>query len=239
MALFQRLLMPTVRVSILSDDKIFFEGLRRILAGEGSLFFVRLSEHTAPALAVRTAGVRVLLLDARMNDAFGICRLLNDDAEGPSVIMVQLTEGEASAGDALAAGARGMLPRSASPEDVSKAVVAVFNGAIWAPRDVIVAQWLRSLKRAAVERAEPQGATNAPLTARELQVLHCAAAGLGNKEVAEALTISEATVKVHLTRIFQKLGVHGRARLAAVYHNVTPPDVRVEPPVVTPARRPA
>ena len=50
--------------------------------------------------------------------------------------------------------------------------------------------------------------------------LRYAAAGLGNKEVASRLSISEATVKVHLTHIFQKLGLRGRGELAAAYHGL-------------------
>ena len=55
------------------------------------------------------------------------------------------------------------------------------------------------------------------------EVFRYAAAGLGNKEVAGRLAISEATVKVHLTHIFQKLGVRGRAELAAAFHGVISP----------------
>ena len=55
---------------------------------------------------------------------------------------------------------------------------------------------------------------------REIFLL--AATGLANKELASRFAIGEATVKAHLTRIFQKLGVRGRAELAAVYHGVVP-----------------
>ena len=58
------------------------------------------------------------------------------------------------------------------------------------------------------------------LSRREREVLRHAATGVGNKELAHRLSISEATVKVHLTHIFQKLGVPGRAALAAAYHQV-------------------
>jgi DNA-binding CsgD family transcriptional regulator len=54
------------------------------------------------------------------------------------------------------------------------------------------------------------------------EVFQHAATGKGNKELAVALAVSEATVKVHLTRIFQKLGLRGRAELAAAYHGLLP-----------------
>ena len=61
------------------------------------------------------------------------------------------------------------------------------------------------------------------LSARERDVFRLAAGGLGNKALAERLAISEATVKVHLTHIFQKLGVRGRSELAAAYHGLLNP----------------
>ena len=61
------------------------------------------------------------------------------------------------------------------------------------------------------------------LSRREREIFRHAASGLANKELASRLAIGEATVKAHLTHIFQKLGVRGRAELAALYHGVTPP----------------
>jgi DNA-binding NarL/FixJ family response regulator len=58
------------------------------------------------------------------------------------------------------------------------------------------------------------------LSTRETEVFRHAATGVGNKELADRLAISQATVKVHLTHIFQKLGVQSRAELAAAYHGL-------------------
>jgi len=60
------------------------------------------------------------------------------------------------------------------------------------------------------------------LSRREREIFRHAASGLANKELATQFAIEEATVKAHLTRIFQKLGVRGRAELAAVYHGGQP-----------------
>jgi len=65
-------------------------------------------------------------------------------------------------------------------------------------------------------------------------VLRHAAAGLANKELADRLAISEATVKAHLTRIFQKVGCHSRAELAAAFHGIAQFDV--DPPAKRPLR---
>jgi DNA-binding CsgD family transcriptional regulator len=71
----------------------------------------------------------------------------------------------------------------------------------------------------AKRRLESRDVVDARLSRREREVLRHAATGISNKELAARLDISEATVKVHLTRIFQKLGISSRAALAATYHD--------------------
>ena len=66
------------------------------------------------------------------------------------------------------------------------------------------------------------GPLYALLSHREREVFQHAATGKGNKELAVTLAVSEATIKVHLTRIFQKLGLRGRAELAAADHGLLP-----------------
>ena len=73
------------------------------------------------------------------------------------------------------------------------------------------------------------------LSKRESEIFRHAAAGLSNKELADRLAISQATVKAHLTRIFQKLGLRRRTGLAAAYHGLIPPSPEAAPP--PPARR--
>jgi DNA-binding CsgD family transcriptional regulator len=94
----------------------------------------------------------------------------------------------------------------------------VREGQIWARRQTIEA-WA---ERIIAGPSEPPriAALELGLSTREKEVLRHAATGLSNKELAGRLAISEATVKVHLTHIFQKLGVRGRAELAAVYHGL-------------------
>jgi DNA-binding NarL/FixJ family response regulator len=159
----------------------------------------------------------VLLIDARSRGAEDLCVALEQDG-GPPIVCVGLGEDGISALGALGAGARGVLFKSAPPEDVTKAIHVVLNGGIWAPRQVLVAACLSQRPRSS---ALP--ALDRRLTPREMEVLRHAAAGLGNRELAFTLAISEATVKAHLTSIFQKLGLSGRARLAAAYHGIVSP----------------
>jgi DNA-binding NarL/FixJ family response regulator len=117
--------------------------------------------------------------------------------------------------DALAAGARGVIHKDAPITDVVRAVHAVDDGSVWAPRHVVLDAWLRH------RRSTPDAAARfleRRLSNREAEVLRWVATGMTNKELAERLAISPATVKAHLTRIFEKVGIRRRAELIATYH---------------------
>jgi DNA-binding NarL/FixJ family response regulator len=122
--------------------------------------------------------------------------------------------------DALTAGARGIVYKKEPLSDVAKAVAAVGKGLVWAPRHIVVAAWTRTRSRAAHPETAADPNVAGRLSDREREVFRYAATGLGNRELADRLSISEATVKVHLTHIFQKLGVHSRGALAAAYFGI-------------------
>jgi DNA-binding NarL/FixJ family response regulator len=149
------------------------------------------------------------------------------------VIFVGAPDDDAWATAVLSAGARGILTRTADRDDLIKAIEVVRDGGIWARR-----RWLNAcvlhIVGASKHQHAAQDTLEARLSRREREVLLHAATGVGNKELAERLSISEATVKVHLTHIFQKLGVPGRAALAATYHQVGV-DVRI--PALAPSGR--
>lgn len=215
--------MAQIRVSIRSDDNIFSDGLRRIITTDASLIYIALPPGMPIEAAVTSAATDVLLLDVRVENAYQVCERLQQAEGHRPVILVQLPVDDAPATQALATGARGILQHNARPADVPLAIHTVARGEVWAPRHIVVAAWLHALNPVAAKRDARLNFDAAHLTSRELEVLHHAAAGLGNRELAERLAISEATVKVHLTRVFQKLGLRGRARLAAIYHDVHQP----------------
>ena len=211
--------MSSVRVGVLSDHRLFSESVWRIIAGHGSF---RPLGVTADTLVQASGAARpqILLLDSRVDGALDLCRRCAPARE-PRIILVAVPEDDMSAADGLIAGARGILYRSATSKDVVKAVTLVHQGKIFAPRHVVAAAWEKCKPGAA---ADERIAGWQRLSAREREVLRYAAAGLANKELAQQLTISEATVKVHLTHVFQKLGCRSRAELAAAYHGILPID---------------
>ena len=193
-------------MAVVTDDNLFREGLIRILSHEKAFTIV---EATA---------CQVLVLDGRMEDAFARCSAVKREG-GPRVVLVAAPIDPTWVNASLAAGARGILARTARPEDLLKAVRVVHEGQIWASRRAIEA-WAESMAAGPPQRHPAAAALERGLSERERDVLRLAAEGLGNRELADRLAISQATVKVHLGHIFEKLGVSGRAQLAAAYHGV-------------------
>ena len=158
------------------------------------------------------------LVDSRVPAALELCSMLKREAGRPVILFMAAPDDEAWAVEALVAGARGILARDARAEELIKAIRVVHEGQIWARRQTIEA-WAERIIVGAPDSGRI-AALEQGLSSREREVLRHAATGLSNKELAGRLAISEATVKVHLTHIFQKLGVRGRAELAAVYHGL-------------------
>jgi DNA-binding NarL/FixJ family response regulator len=199
--------MSAIRVAVLSATQLFAESLARLVDREP--LFVRVG-------GAGDANVDVLLVDSNLEDLFDIC-VRHASAGRARIVALGVPEEGAKAEDLLIAGARGLLFRHARECDLLQAVPHVHAGKIWAPRHVVAAAWEKSWSDAVpVERLA--GWTR--LSAREREVLRYAASGFANKELADRLAISEATVKVHLTHIFQKVGCRTRSELAAVYHGL-------------------
>jgi DNA-binding NarL/FixJ family response regulator len=158
-------------------------------------------------------------------DTIGALRLCEDlSAHGkPRVVMIGVPDTMEAAIDALRAGAFGIVYKTQPLSDVSRAVDVVARGEVFAPRHVVLALWMR-FRTDGARRPEPiEREGSKRLSCREREVLQYVAVGLSNRELATRLLISEATVKVHLTHIFQKLGVRRRAALAAAYFGIVQP----------------
>jgi DNA-binding NarL/FixJ family response regulator len=213
-----------VRVGFLTESRIHAEGLRRILASDSSFVVVG---DTLPGAAhdfVKQTPVDILIADGQLQDALALCRELRRNKARPWVILLS-AEGDDDWGmNALESGARGILGKSASAEVLSKAIHVVHSGQFWASRRV-VARIVEALAARATT-VDPVDARLQRLSRREQEVVRHAATGLRNQEIGERLRISDSTVKAHLTRIFQKVGVRDRSQLMALYHGYRPSDAR-------------
>lgn len=212
--------MALVRIALLSDDRLFCDGVAGILLAE-SEFTVTIYDLER---AASIAGADVVLIDSRVADALSLC-----DAVLPALSLLIAAPGDDTfCREALCAGARGVLPKTARAHELLQAVRVVYNGSVWAPRRVM-ASCITHLTAAAATHRQGAARPEQQLSRREREIFLQAATGLANKELASQFAIGEATVKAHLTRIFQKLGVRGRAELAAVYHGIVPMRPRPRP----------
>jgi DNA-binding NarL/FixJ family response regulator len=207
-----------VRIAVLSDDCQMSEAWTRAINADGAYLAVALTNGAGLRLTLASTHPDFVVIDQQLPGALSVCADVSR-AEGPRVIVANILDADDGALNALSAGARGVIFATAPPDDIVKALRVVANNQVWAPRQVIVASWIR-LRTEHEKRAAAELALAERLSTRELEVFRFAAAGLGNKQVADRLSISEATVKVHLTHIFQKLGLRGRGELAAAYHGL-------------------
>ncbi len=151
----------------------------------------------------------VALLDIQMSDLDGVqvARVITRESLSTRTLFLSAYFDQEIVYKALAAGAAGYLSKDARGNEIADAVVAVARGETVLGRDIqaAVAQRIR-------QTAERTGPT---LSAREREVLELVSAGLSSPEVARRLNLSTTTVKTHLQRIYEKLGVGERAAAVA------------------------
>lgn len=206
--------MSTVRIALLSDDRLLCDGVFRILQSEPSFEIITLDAASSGQPA---ADVDLILIDSRLDGAVELCAA----AEPAAAVLIAAPNDAIWCREALCAGASGVLIKNSGAGELLEAVRVVLDGSVWAPRRVMAA-CIKHLLAGTVARRAGDARLEQQLSRREREIFRHAAAGLANKELASRFAIGEATVKAHLTRIFQKLGVRGRAELAAVYHGVVP-----------------
>lgn len=193
--------MEPLRVLVVSADPLARAGLAALLGARSELRLAAEAEPARAQAAAREADAALWDLGApstARGAADAGAEALAPLAAGLPV--VALVAGEAQAGEALRAGARGVLQRGAGAEAIAAALRAAVAGLTTLDPE-LAAALLR------VPAAEAGG----PLTPREREVLALVAEGLGNKAIAARLGISEHTAKFHVNAILGKLGAGSRA----------------------------
>ena len=191
-----------VRVMVVDDHAVVRAGLQALLSGDEGVEFV--GEARTAEEAVQRAGAYrpdVVLMDLQLGDGVGgveaTRRLLALD-DPPHVLVLTTYDADTDINRAIDAGATGYLLKAGPPEELFQAIRAAARGqAALSPQ---IASRLLQRSRS------PEQA----LSAREVEILELLAHGLGNRELAQKLFISEATVKTHLVHIYAKLGVDSR-----------------------------
>ena len=214
---------PTLRVVIVDDHTLFREGLRTILAMEENIEVVADAENAEDLVElVWQTKPDVLLLDIRMPQGSGldaVPAVLRISPRTQVLVLTACDEKEEHV-RAFKLGAKGVVLKDSARQTLMQAIHTVCTGQVWVdPRMAgVLVEELSHIPPGGAGTRDENG-----LTERELEIVRLVASGYKNKEVGITLTISERTVKTHLTNIFQKLGVRDRVGLVmyALRHGLT------------------
>jgi DNA-binding NarL/FixJ family response regulator len=202
-----------IRAVVVDDQALVRDGIRHILALTPDIRVVAEGRDGAEAVRVIVdARPDIALLDVRMPRVDGVDalrRLRASRASSVPVILLTTFDDDRPLVDGIRAGARGFLLKDVSSERLADGIRVVARGGTCI-QPAVSERLLDSLNRAptAFESLESPD----PLTDRETEILRLVAAGLSNREIADAYGVSEGTVKNHTSSILSKLGVRDRTR---------------------------
>lgn len=199
-----------------SENPIMQAGLESILRTNPSLSVVSSSSNAASLLTrVEELQPDVVLLGWLGEDSESLWETLQTLGTGlssPAIVILADIEDNHWTTDTLKWGARAILPRNASSDEITAAVIAAATGLVVLHPDLI--EDLLPQNELS-DRALPTSPIQS-LTPREIEVLGMLAQGLGNKTIAKQLRISEHTVKFHVSSIFSKLNASSRTEAVAL-----------------------
>lgn len=190
-----------IRIVVVEDQYFFRLALRTTIDSRQDMRIVAETAKGGEALALcRSFRPDVLVIDLRLPDVSGFEVISQVHRALPSVGILVLSnyEGSEDVRRALASGAKAYLTKDASAEMLIEAIFRVRAGQRY------VTPAIGALLAAGISAAE--------LTAREREVLRLIARGLSNRDIAERLAISENTVRIHVSRILDKLGASDRTQ---------------------------
>ncbi|HEY3823991.1 MAG TPA: response regulator transcription factor [Bryobacteraceae bacterium] len=202
-------------VLLCTDEPILAEGLTRILESSEAMNLV----SWCPGIDGLRSQMELhqpdlLLVDLTAGVTFGVLSGLHEVASRAKIVLWVHSISTELALQAMSLGVRGILRKTLPTETLIRCLTRVVDGELWFEK--AMTDSIMSARRYS-------------LTRREGQLVSLLSQGLKNKEIATALTISEGTVKVYLSRLFQKLGVKDRFELALYgLKNLTPGNGSVE-----------
>ena len=218
-----------IRVLIADDHKVVRQGLRFLLSQEPGIEVAGEAADGIAALeAIRRIHPDVVLLDLFMPqmDGLAVITAMREEQLAAAVLVLTSSQDDEHLVRAVKAGALSYLPKTAGVDQVIESVRAAARGeSVLQP--AATARLLRELRRGAESGADPLR----QLTPRERDVLKALAQGRSNREIARALSVTEETVKSHVSSILGKLGLADRTQAAifALQHHLVPLDQALGP----------
>jgi NarL family two-component system response regulator LiaR len=201
-----------IRVLICDDHAMVRQGLQAFLELQDDIEVVGQAADGAEAVALAvSAQPDVILMDLVMPNVDGIeaIRRIRTDNAGAKIIVLTSFAEDDKIFPAIQAGATGYLMKDVSPQDLAKAIRMARDGEPLLHPDIA----RRLMSELTGERRRADDGVD-KLTPREIEVLRLVAKGRSNKEIALALTLSEKTVKTHVSNILQKLQLADRTQAA-------------------------
>jgi DNA-binding NarL/FixJ family response regulator len=204
----------SVRILICDDQALVRAGFRKLLEADPEIEVVGEAEDGLQAVELaRRRAADLVLMDIRMPRLDGIGatrRIVAESGAGVRVLMLTTFAHDEYVYESLRAGASAFLLKDAPPEELLAAIRIVAHGdALLAP--AVTRAVVEAFVRSSVARPEHTRVLE-ELTPRELEVLELLARGRSNAEIAEALVVSEGTVKTHVGHLLTKLGVRDRVQ---------------------------
>lgn len=198
----------TVRLLVVDDHPVVRSGIIGMLSREPDLEVVAEAGDGQEAVAMAQRWrPDVVLMDLRMPVMDGVeaTRLITAEADAPKVVVLTTYDTDSDILRAVEAGATGYLIKDSPREDIAGAVRSAVRG-YSAMSPAVTTRILAATRRSAAAPSD----TAPALSPREREVLAAVARGMSNAQIARELLISEATVKTHLLRVNNKLGVDSR-----------------------------
>jgi DNA-binding NarL/FixJ family response regulator len=215
-----------IRVMLVDDDPLVRSGLRMLLGGAPEIEVVAEAEDGDEVLAaVDRHRPDVVLMDIRMPrlDGVSAAALLARQPSPPKVLMLTTFDADDLVFRALRAGAAGFLLKDTPPAEIVRAIELVHAGdSMLSPA---VTRRLIDLVAAEGEAGTPRADADrllAGLSPRELEVARAVGRGLANAEISAELHLSVATVKAHVSKVMEKLGVDNRVQVALLIRDASP-----------------
>lgn len=212
------------RILIADDHPIFRDGLRRLLQSEPDFEVVgEAVDGESVILAARDLKPDVILLDLAMPRKGGMSALkeLAATAKKSRVIVLTASISKMQMAEALQLGAHGIVLKESATHLLFVGIRHVMEGKYWVARESVT-DLVEALRDVSGSPSAKPDQKNFGLTPRELEIVTLIVTGYSNPDIAQRCSISEQTVKHHVSNIFDKLGVYNRVELAlfAVNHRL-------------------
>ena len=204
----------TIKVAVVDDHPVYLLGVRSILETESDLTLVGDGKNGMEAmLLLERFDPDILVVDLQMPvmDGLAVLSEISKKKLRTQVIVLLDATNRDRAVRVVRAGARGVLFKEQDAALLPKSIRKVHAGEVWVDNPILSEALESLVKKPPSGEGGKKG--HGGLSTRELEVVRCVSMGLRNKEVADKLGVSEATVKNHLTSVYSKLGVSDRLEL--------------------------